>query len=109
VAAAGVVLRRAKRTLPRRPRALPCRSALARDVNFTVFMNIYINLHFTAASATTQRRRGGGLGWGGRGGKKKGKRRVHDDVESPSFIPATTEAARMKNLDNNLRLVLMAS
>lgn len=30
-----------------------------RDVNFTVFMNIYINLHFTAASAATQRRRDG--------------------------------------------------
>ena len=88
MAAAGVVLRRAKRTLPRRPRALPCRSALARDVNFTVFMNIYINLHFTAASATTQRRRGGGLGWGGRGGrKKKGKRSRTRRRRKPEFYP----------------------
>jgi len=87
VAAAGVVLRRAKRTLPRRPRALPCRSALARDVNFTVFMNIYINLHFTAASATTQRRRGGGLGWGGRGREKKRKEARTRRRRKPEFYP----------------------
>lgn len=83
----------------------PVRVARSRDVNFTVFMNIYINLHFTAASAATQRARGG-LGEkrerkGGRGeGEKKRKNsacaRAHDDVsvESPSFIRATKEAAR---------------
>jgi len=40
----------------------PLRAIRLRDVNFTVFMNIYINLHFTAASVATQRGRDRGIG-----------------------------------------------
>lgn len=45
-----MVLRRAKRT----PLFPLSRAASSRDVNFSVFMNIYINLHFTAASVATK-------------------------------------------------------
>lgn len=51
-----------------------------RDVNFTVFMNIYINLHFTTASVATQQ--GGERAW-----LEKKEKRVHDGVENGEFYP----------------------
>lgn len=112
VAAAGVVLRRAKR-IPL-PVPAPVRVARSRDVNFTVFMNIYINLHFTARRP--QPRSGRGVAREKETERKKERESEKNSTRArarrcrrrkPEFYPRDEGDgfARMKNLDNNLRLV----